>query len=121
MSFLHIFTSKFCRKNLVWRRNVLCCRKCGKPAALRYLKNGELHLYVYPEFSDLVYAIMGRADTKQISHTDDYLGIISVDEWDEFIDSMKKDIARDFAEAIDDLASVVYTFDEEEFEDECMG
>lgn len=119
MRFLHIFTSKFCRKNLIWRRNVLYCRKCGRPAALRYMLNGELQLYIYPEFSDMTHDIIAMPSTKQIVHADDYLGIISLDEWYEFIAGMKQDIARDFAAAIDDLNSIAYTFDEEDDADEC--
>lgn len=119
MNFLHIFNSNLCKNHLVWKRNVLCCSKCGKPAALRYMMDGDLRLYVYPEFTDMTPEIMLMPDTKQVVHVEDCLGIISLEEWDDFIAGIKYDIEHDFAEAINDLASIAYDdFDEED--EECM-
>ena len=118
MKIFHALTNKFCKKHLAWNHNTLCCRKCGKIIALRYLMHGELQLYVYPECADLTYDIMTMPATKQIVHYEDYLGVIALDEWDEFIDGIKHDISYDFEQAIADLP--VYSYQIPDIENDLM-
>ena len=122
MQLLHaLFSTRSCKKHLVWRQNVLMCSVCGNIAGFRYQIGDEddgLRIFLFPQFASEYERILHRVDTRRITQVNDVLGHISFVDFETAIMEMRDKIADITYHAFDDLGFYTPSDDEEEFDDE---
>ena len=85
----HKFGRGKCIKKSKWDKGVLRCCECGEIIALRYFFDGEVHVYVYPEYSKYRHEISEMPDTQGNSPDGNSLGNVSFQEFDDFLYYLK--------------------------------
>ncbi len=119
-----LFGLNACKRNLVWRQNVLMCSVCGRVAGFRYqLGDGDdsLRIFVFPSFEDQYESIRKRPDTHKIVQANDILGHISFVDFATAIMEMKEKVADITYHGFDGLGFFTPSDDVEEgdrFEDD---